>query len=66
MNPSPLERYQRDLERSDFHRDPAQAMAVDLLQKLYETLIAHHAKQESRGLLSLLNRYFSKQEPEPV
>jgi cell division protein ZapE len=66
MNPSPLERYQRDLERPDFHRDPAQAMAVDLLQKLYETLIAHHAKQESRGLLSRLSRYFSKQEPEPV
>ncbi|WP_237057753.1 cell division protein ZapE [Microbulbifer sediminum] len=37
---SPVERYQRDLQRPDFVADPAQAAAVDELQDLYERLCA--------------------------
>lgn len=37
---SPAKRYERDLARPDFHRDPAQAMAVEHLQHLYEQLLA--------------------------
>lgn len=39
MNLSPLERYQRDLARPDFHHDSAQAQAVELLQSLYQSLL---------------------------
>ena len=66
MNPSPLERYRRDLERPDFRHDPAQALAVDLLQKLYETLIASHAEREPNGFLSWLSQRFTKRELKPI
>jgi cell division protein ZapE len=36
---SPLQHYQRDLDREDFQRDPAQAHAVDALQRVYEDLM---------------------------
>lgn len=36
---SPKARYERDLTREDFHYDPAQAMAVDHLQALHESLV---------------------------
>lgn len=35
---SPLEKYQQDLQRDDFMHDPAQEMAVEHLQRLYEEL----------------------------
>ncbi|TKB51254.1 cell division protein ZapE [Ferrimonas sediminicola] len=50
---TPLERYQADLQRADFHEDPAQKQAVEHLQSLYEKLIER--RQASRpGLLSRL------------
>jgi cell division protein ZapE len=42
---SPLQRYQRDLAREDFQRDPAQAHAVDALQRVYGELIAAPPKK---------------------
>lgn len=36
---TPWERYQQDLERPDFERDPAQEDAVRRLQSLYERLV---------------------------
>ena len=47
---SPLQRYLRDLEKEGFIADPAQRMAVDKLQTLYEALVedeARRAKQAS-------------------
>lgn len=43
---SPLQRYQRDLQRPDFAADSAQAHAVALLQDLYERLIAEQAQEK--------------------
>jgi cell division protein ZapE len=37
---SPRARYQQDLKRADFVADPAQARAVDALQRVYEDLLA--------------------------
>src|SRR3546814_3534344 len=37
---SPRARYEQDLARSGFSRDPAQARAVDALQRVYDELIA--------------------------
>lgn len=42
---SPLQRYQRHLERADFQRDESQAQAVDALQRVYEGLIAAPPKR---------------------
>ena len=38
--PTPLERYQDDLQRSDFQYDSAQEQAVKHLQRLYDELLA--------------------------
>ena len=37
---SPRQRYERDLQRSDFVRDDAQVRAVDALQQVHEQLLA--------------------------
>lgn len=42
---SPQQRYERDLQRPDFVRDPAQAQAVTALQKVYEDLKANPPKR---------------------
>ena len=49
---TPLQRYQQDLLRPDFVADPAQKMAVDHLQRLYDDLLA----QPAGGLLAGLFR----------
>ncbi len=49
---TPLEKYQRDLERLDFSYDPAQEMAVKKLQDLYERLIQAESKKPKRGSLA--------------
>lgn len=36
---TPWQRYQEDLERPDFHKDPAQVDAVQRLQTLYDKLV---------------------------
>lgn len=67
MNPSPLERYQRDLTRPDFRKDPAQADAVRLLQELYEALIvAENAEQNATSSLAWIARIFQRRKIEPV
>lgn len=58
MNPAhetaagPAESYRKGLARADFIRDPAQERAVQLLQAIYEDLVAAAARQ--RGALSRL------------
>ncbi|GAC24605.1 MAG: cell division protein ZapE [Alteromonadaceae bacterium] len=37
---TPWQKYQSDLQRDDFHSDPAQANAVKQLQRLYDDLVA--------------------------
>ncbi len=61
---SPLQRYLRDLEREGFVADPAQKMAVDKLQRLYEALIEEQARRRKHAS-SLMNR-LRRLKPEPV
>ncbi len=52
---TPLERYQRDLQTAGFNYDPAQEMAVKLLQDLYERLVAARAEELApKGLFGRL------------
>lgn len=46
-NLSPWERYQKDLERPDFQKDPAQEDAVRRLQALYEKLVEAENQRDS-------------------
>ncbi len=39
MGHTPLSRYQEDLEKPDFEADPAQQLAVENLQRLYDDLV---------------------------
>jgi cell division protein ZapE len=48
---SPLERYQRDLTRSDFRHDTAQEQAVQHLQRLYEELVAAWQDEQQQSAL---------------
>ncbi|WP_231759760.1 cell division protein ZapE [Microbulbifer elongatus] len=54
---SPMQRYERDLQRPDFVEDPAQRAAVEALQDLYERLLA---AQGAGGLLGGLRRLWKK------
>jgi len=45
---TPLERYQADLQRDDFSRDPAQEMAVMKLQGLYDRLLSASNPQSNK------------------
>jgi cell division protein ZapE len=47
---TPLERYQQDLLRPDFVADPAQRMAVEQLQRLFDDLLAQPTGGLLRGL----------------
>ena len=59
---SPIQRYERDLLRPDFIADPAQRMAVEELQDLYQRLLVG---PERRGFLSTLRtRWAAKAAPE--
>jgi cell division protein ZapE len=44
---TPRERYHADLQRADFSPDPAQAHAVELLQDLYERLLADSRRERT-------------------
>ena len=58
MNPTPLERYRRDLQREGFACDPAQRLAVDKLQHLYDRLVADWRQEQRRsGVARLLGRF---------
>jgi cell division protein ZapE len=63
---TPLERYQNDLLRDDFQPDPAQQMAVDKLQDMYERLLAELGKPKKAGLRTILGRLKSKHLSKPV
>lgn len=49
---SPLERYQRDLQRPDFRHDSAQETAVNHLQDLYERLVANWKSEQEQNAIS--------------
>lgn len=58
LNPSPLARYQQDIDDRGFSYDPAQQSAVEHLQALYEKLVKAEAEPSSgvwsriRGLIN--------------
>ncbi|MBU1312293.1 MAG: AFG1 family ATPase [Gammaproteobacteria bacterium] len=52
---TPIEKYQQDLTRSDFHQDAAQAFAVSQLQRLYDDFVA---KKDDKP--SVISRLFGK------
>ncbi|SHE98828.1 cell division protein ZapE [Microbulbifer donghaiensis] len=55
---SPIERYQRDLQRPDFVADPAQAAAVQELQDLYSRLVK---RTKQRGLVGRISKLWREQ-----
>lgn len=64
---TPLQRYQQDLTRADFRHDPAQAMAVNYLQTLYEQLVAaSQAEQHKKGLGGLFKRLTGSTTTTPI
>lgn len=62
MNLSPRERYGRDLKQDGFRHDPAQEHAVELLQDLYDRLVAYRVPKPS--LFQKLRKKNDFQEPE--
>ncbi|WP_208618749.1 MULTISPECIES: cell division protein ZapE [Marinobacter] len=62
---TPWQRYQKDLERPDFHKDPAQEDAVKRLQALYDKLVEAESER-SKGGLSKLRRKLKKGKEDPV
>lgn len=66
MQLSPIERYQRDLQRPDFHPDASQKKAVDHLQSLYEKLVQQwQREQQQSGVQRWLGKLLKKN-PEPI
>ncbi|MCK0164309.1 cell division protein ZapE [Marinobacter sp. S6332] len=63
-NQTPWQRYQKDLEHPEFHKDPAQADAVQRLQTLYDKLV--EAESERSKPVTKLRRKFKKGKEEPV
>ncbi len=61
-NLSPQARYERDLLRDDFRRDPSQAQAVQHLQILYEDLVADWQLHQSSAFSGILKRLFGNTE----
>jgi len=63
-NQTPWQRYQEDLERPDFLKDPAQVDAVQRLQTLYDKLV--EAESERGKAITKLRRKLKKGKEEPV
>ena len=59
MPHTPLSRYQDDLKKPDFEADPAQQLAVEKLQQLYDELLTYQAP--TIGFLTKIG--FKKAEP---
>lgn len=60
MNGTPLERYQKDLQREGFNHDAAQEQAVRHLQDLYDRLVASwQAEAVPQGMFGRLKQAFS-------
>ncbi len=62
---TPLQRYQKDLQRDDFHYDPAQEMAVQHLQRLYDDLLRRQ-NQSKPKFIDRLGRRLRKTREEPI
>ncbi len=56
---TPLERYQQDLLRPDFNADPAQLMAVEKLQCIYDALLNESRGASKSGLLFKVKTLFT-------
>jgi cell division protein ZapE len=54
---TPWQRYQADLQRTDFSYDSAQEQAVLLLQDLYERLVAGSPDRSDGGLLAWIRKF---------
>ncbi|WP_245777411.1 cell division protein ZapE [Marinobacter pelagius] len=61
---TPWQRYLKDLERPDFHKDPAQEDAVKRLQALYDKLV--EAESERNKAMAKLRRKLKKGREEPI
>ena len=61
---SPRERYERDLQKPGFERDPAQSEAVDHLQSLYQALVEREAEYQKP--MKKLRKKLRKGREEPV
>lgn len=59
---SPLARYQRDLARPDFRHDPAQEMAVQHLQHLYDDLMVEWRAGQQQSRVSGFFKRFKRSE----
>ena len=67
MNLTPQQRYQSDLESPDFVNDPAQQLAVDKLQALYDQLISNHREQSESSFWQRLSiRMGFAKPPKPI
>ena len=55
---SPIARYEQDLQREDFRRDPSQAQAVAHLQTLYEALVADWSVDQTPPLNGFFKKIF--------
>jgi cell division protein ZapE len=55
----PYERYRKDLQRGDFHHDPAQERAIQRLQQIYDALMAAPASSPTAGT-GLFGRLLSR------
>jgi|TARA_B110000444_G_C18847402_1_gene603037 cell division protein ZapE len=65
--PSPKQRYLSDLEREEFNYDSSQAIAVDLLQSLYERLIQEEGVGLKKDLLAKFkSKFISFDKVEPI
>lgn len=60
---TPLERYQQDLERPDFEKDPAQEDAVLRLQSLYDKLVEAESDRDKAMVKLRLKLKKGKEEP---
>ena len=47
----PYERYRKDLQRQDFHHDPAQEAVIKRLQRIYDELLKQPPPSTTSGLL---------------
>ncbi len=63
LDMTPLERYKLDLQRDDFSYDPAQEIAVENLQRLYDDLLAKKDTPKV-GLMGRLKGKFKKTDVE--
>ncbi|KMQ75646.1 putative ATPase [Marinobacter subterrani] len=61
---TPWQRYQKDLERPDFQKDPAQEDAVRRLQSLYDKLV--EAESDRNKAMTKLRRKLKKGREKPV